>query len=226
MSLPDSIASAALDERVIRPVWFAFIDFVGDPARANTSGADLTINGSGQPDLDGDYLGLDPRLVDVSPVKSSPGGADTVTARLSGLRGLDDDDRIALANPANWQGRTVRLWRMIRNAANQQQGGIQHYYTGYMVALAHIGSPSELTIEITIESYLAAFSEASNRTLLSQEEFDPGDLSARATIALANGNSSSPLVGLQPGGGKSGGFPGFGGLGGVMGAVAARVVRK
>jgi hypothetical protein len=117
-----------------------------------------------------------------------------VTARLSGIRGLDDDDRALLADPANWQGRTVRMWRMIRNAVDEQQGGIQHYYTGYMMALSHIGSASGLTLELTIESYLAAFSQASGRTYLDQESFDEEDLSARAALAIANGNSSSPLT--------------------------------
>ncbi|MBN9504914.1 MAG: hypothetical protein J0I69_02715 [Altererythrobacter sp.] len=194
MSLPDAAAAAAMDAPVLKPVWFVFMDFLTEPLRANSSGVDVTVSGSGQPDLDGEYIGVDPRLVSVSPVKVSPGGSDTVTARLSGIRGLDDDDRTLLADPANWQGRTVRMWRMIRNSANEQQGGIQHYYTGYMMALSHIGSAGGLTLELTIESYLAAFSQASGRTYLDQESFDELDLSARAALAIANGNSSSPLT--------------------------------
>lgn len=202
MSLPDATAAAAMDGDVVKPVWFAFLDFVGEPVRANSSGTDITVSGSGQPDLDGEYIGVDPRFVSISPVKVSPGGSDTVVARLSGIRGLDDDDRILLADPANWQERTVRLWRMIRNAADEQQGGIQHYYTGYMMSLSHIGGASTLTIELTIESYLAAFSEASGRTYLDQEAFDELDLSARAALAIANGNMSSPLISGAGGAGK------------------------
>lgn len=194
MSLPDAAAAAAMDAPVIKPVWFVFMDFQPEPLRATSKGVDVTVSGSGQPDLDGDYIGVDPRLVSVSSVKVSPGGSDTVTARLSGIRGLDDDDRALLADPANWQGRTVRMWRMIRNAADEQQGGIQHYYTGYMMALSHIGGADRLTLELTIESYLAAFSQASGRTYLDQESFDELDLSARAALAIANGNSSSPLT--------------------------------
>lgn len=195
MSLPDAAAAAALDKDVVKPVWFVFCDFVGDPLRANSSGQNLSVEGSGLPDFDGTYLGVDHRFVSISPVKVTPGGNDTVTARLSGIRGLDDDDRAMLANPGNWQGRVVRMWRMIRNAANVQQGGIQHYYTGYMMGLTHVGNAAGLTIELTIESYLAAFSQASHRTYLDQELFDEGDLSGRAALAIANGNTSSPLIG-------------------------------
>lgn len=201
MSLPDSTAAAAMSADVVRPVWFAFLDFATEPLRANSSGQDITVSGSSQPDLDGDYIGVDPRFVSISPVRVSPGGSDTVTARLSGLRGLDDEDRILLADPANWQGRTVRLWRLIRNAAGEQQGGIQHYYTGYMMALSHIGSASGLVLELAIESYLAAFGQASGRTYLDQEAFDEEDLSGRAALAIANGNMSSPLIGGAGGAG-------------------------
>ncbi len=194
MSLPDSTAAAALDADVIKPVWFCYLDIVGDPVRGNSSGVAITIAGSGQADLDGDYVGLDPRLVSVSSVKMSTGGSDTVTVRLSGIRGLDDDDRIRLANPANWQGRVARLWRMIRDANSVQQGGIQHFHTGYMVALSHLGSSTGLTIEIAIESYLAAFGQQSGGTYMDQELFDEGDLSPRAALAVANGNTASPLT--------------------------------
>lgn len=194
MSLPDATAAAQLDRDVVKPVYFAFLDFVGSPVRANSSGADVTIAGSGQADLDGEYIGVDPRFVSISSVKVSPGGGDTVTARLSGIRGLDDDDRALLADPANWQTRVIRLWRLIRDADNVQQGGIQHYHTGYMMGLAHIGSASSLSIEITTEGYLASSVDPSNRSYLDQEQFDELDLSPRAALAIANGNMSSVLT--------------------------------
>jgi hypothetical protein len=194
MSLPDATAAAAMDDNVVKPVWFVFLDFLPEPLRANSSGRDITIAGSGKPDLDGEYIGVDPRLVSLSTVRVSPGGSDTRWIRVSGIRGLDDDDRATLANPANWQGRLVRRWRLIRNAADVQQGGIQHFDTGYMMGLSHIGSATSLTIELTYESYLAAFAQASGRTYLDQESFDEGDLSARAALAIANGNMSSPLI--------------------------------
>ena len=221
MSVPDATASAALGEKVVKPVWFGFLDFVGDPVRANTSGRNVVLAGTGQPDLDGEFIGISHRWIDVSPIKVRPGGGDTVTIRVSGLPGIDDADRVLLADPANWQGRRVRLWRAIRNAAKVQQGGIQHYYTGYMVSLLHDGDPSSLTLNIGIESYLAAFADASNRNYLSQEEYDELDLSAKASIAIANGISGNPLV-------NNTGTPGgrFGSVGGFVGNVARRLINR
>ncbi len=201
--LPDATASAAMGSSVVKPVWFIYLDIVGDPVRANSSGETLTIAGSGMADLDGEYIGVDSRLLSISAVRMKPGGSDTVTVKLSGIRGLDDDDRILLANPANWQGRVARMWRMIRNEANAQQGGIQHYYTGYMMGLAHVGNATTLTLDLTIESYLAAFNSASGRSYADQESFDEQDLSPRAAFSMANGNTSSSVISGAGGAGET-----------------------
>jgi len=189
MSLPDSTAITALQAEVVKPVWFAYLDILGDPVRTNTSGADITPTGSGDADLDGHvFTGISGEVVSISPVKFAPGGSQTVTAVLSGIPGLDDDTIAQLDDYANWRGRNARIWRIIRNAANVQQGGFQNYYTGKMIALRHAGSAGDQVIEVTIESYLAVFSQASNRTYMDQERYDSGDLSAKAAIAIANGN--------------------------------------
>lgn len=206
MSLPDSTAAAALDAQVIKPVWFAYLDIDGDPVRCNTSGADITITGTGDPDLDGEtFIGISGTLVDVSPVSVRDGGSERVTAQLSGLPTLDADILEQLADPANWQGRVSRLWRTIRNAANEQQGGFQAYYTGYMTALDHAGDESGQIIRVTIETYLAAFSAPSNRTYLDQARYDPDDQSARASIAIANGLTQNPGAVIGGGTGMGGG---------------------
>jgi hypothetical protein len=188
MSLPDGSASAAIDAEVIRPVWFIYLDFLGDPARANSSGTNIQISGSGDAELDGLYIGIDARFIEVGDVKSSSGGGDTVIAKLSGLRGLDDEDRETLGDPARWQGRVARMWRIIRDEFGNQQGAVQHYYTGYMQSLGHMGNADEVALELSIEGYLAAFSAPSNRTYMSQKDYDPDDLSAQAAIETANGN--------------------------------------
>lgn len=205
MSLPDATYSAALDEPIIKPVWFAFLDFVGDPVRANTSGRDVTPSGYGDPDIDGQtFVGISGELVSVSPVKIGPGGSETVTAQLSGIPGLDDDEIALLNDPANWRSRDARLWNIVRNAANVQQGGFHSYYTGKMVGLSHSGSGEGQILTVTIESYLGVFSEPSNRTYLDQERYDPGDESARAAIAIANGNYTGARTGYGAGGGGGG----------------------
>jgi hypothetical protein len=189
VSRPDATAVAALAADVIKPVFFAFLDFVGDPIRANSSGANITPSGTGDADLDSlAFVGISGELIDVSAVRVSEGGSESVTAKVSGLPGIDDDTLELLADPENWQGRNARLWRVIRNAANVQQGGYHNYYTGKMVDVRIGGSATEQIIAVTIETYLAALSQASNRSYLDQEKFDPGDLSAKAAIAIANGN--------------------------------------
>ncbi|WP_295560632.1 hypothetical protein [uncultured Sphingomonas sp.] len=199
MSRPDAAASAALDGQVIRPVFFCYLDIVGDPLRACTAGKSIAFEQTGDADLDGfTFDGIDPTVVDVGPVRSKDGGADAVTAKLSGIVVLDADLLNTIGNRANWQGRTARLWRMIRDENRQQRGAVQHYYTGWMTALDVAGEPGNQTINLTIQSYLAAYSQASGRTYLDQASFDPGDLSAKAAIAIANGVSGSPLVSNTP----------------------------
>lgn len=207
----DATASAALDAQIIKPVFLGFVDFLNEPMRVNTSGADMAFTGTGEPDIDGfTFLGLRADVVDIGSVSNRADGTDSITVKLSGLQTLDADVLAEIEDPANWRSREIRLWRIIRNAANVQQGGIQHYYTGYMSNLKMPVTPTGQTIEVTVESYLAAYAAASNRSYLDQEKYDSGDLSARAAIAIANnasggspaGNTFAPTV---PGGGGGGG---------------------
>jgi len=210
MSRPDGVAAAALDAPVIRPVFMAWLDVLGDPLRANTSGRDLTFSGTGDPELDGfTFTGISAQFVDIGEVAYEEGGSKTVTCRLSGIVGLDSDILNLLGVRSNWQGRTARLWRIIRDEYGTQAGAIQPYYTGWMTAMTIDPKPSSQTISLSIESYLAAFTAASNRSYLSQEQYDSGDLSARAAIAIANGTSGNVLINNTPvAGGIGGGWPG------------------
>ncbi|PZR83598.1 MAG: hypothetical protein DI537_34700 [Stutzerimonas stutzeri] len=195
MSRPDATASAALDADIIAPAFFVFLDILGDPVRFTTLPRDVVLTGTGFPEMDGEtFIGVGGEFVDISDVKIKAGGSDQVVGKLSGLREIDNDTLNTIGDPANWQGREAMLWRMIRDENRVQQGGLQHYYTGYMTALDINGDPGSQVIELTIETYLAAFSKASNRTYMDQERYDPGDLSARAALATANGMSSDPLV--------------------------------
>lgn len=212
MSLPDVTAGAALSLPVIKPVFFAWLDIDSDPVWANSAGKNITPTGTGDPDLDDiEFTGISHLFTDVSSVNVGRGGSGSVTARLSGLQSVDGDLLAAIGDKANWQGRIARLWRVIRNAENVQQGGFQPYYTGYMTALSIGGDNDGQFVSVTIETYLAAFSQASNRTYLEQERYDAGDLSARAAIAIANGVSGSPQinnVGMGGPGGAGGGLRG------------------
>ncbi|MES2783017.1 MAG: hypothetical protein V4657_09490 [Pseudomonadota bacterium] len=203
----DATASAALDATVIKPIFLAFVDFLNEPMRVNTSGADLTLTGTGEVDIDGIlFQGLRADVVDIGPVANRVGGTDSIQIKLSGLPVFDADILDEINDPANWRSREIRLWRIIRNALNVQQGGVQHYYTGYMSNLTMPVTPTGQTIEVTVESYLAALSAASNRTYMDQEKYDAGDLSARAAIAIGNNASGGSPAGstFAPGGGGGG----------------------
>ena len=210
MSLPDSTAIAALAEEVIKPVFFAFLDIDGGAVRCNTSGAVVTPSGTGHTDLDTHaFTGINAAFIDIGEVAYRQGGSESVVATLSGIPELDAVSLALLADPTNWRGRDARLWRVIRNAANVQQGGYHAYYTGRMTNLEHSADETGQTISVTIESYLAVFSEASKNTYLSQDQYDAGDLSARAAIAIANGNYTGAVTGSgysgQSGVGSGGG---------------------
>jgi hypothetical protein len=218
MARPDATAGAALEQnKTILPVYYVFMDFVDDELRANTSGRDVTLLGTGQPDLDGEYFGIATNLVSISPVRMADGGSQPVVVRLSGLRDLNDDLLEAISTRSRWQGRTARLWQTIRDETRAQQGGIRHYYTGYMMSVALRGSRESQTVEMTIESYLASFSAPSGQTYLNAEDFDPGDMSARATIAITNGISGNPLLAGTGTPGLGGGEIDAGGAGGRRG---------
>lgn len=202
MSRPDATASAILDAQAIRPVFFAYLDVVGDPLRANTSGHSIELSATGDPDLDGlVFEGVDPTFVDIGSVRFKDGGADSVTAKLSGIASLDTDLLNLIGDEANWLGRTGRLWRIIRDENGAQVGAIQHYYTGWMTSLTIVGADDgSQTIQVALESYLAAYTAPSNRTYLDQSVYDPGDQSAKGAIAIANGNTSNTaLVTNTPG---------------------------
>lgn len=201
MSRPDAAALAALQETFVQPKWFAFLDFANEPVRANTSGADVTFTGTGNDDLDGfTFLGVAPDFVDISTVFAREGGSEQVIAKLSALIDLDDEMLAEIGDRANWAGRTAQLFRTIHDETGAQAGGVQHYYTGYMVDLSIKSAPQSQIIELVIESYLAAYTQPSNRDY-NQVRFDPDDKSYEASISIANGTSRSPLTSSTPVGG-------------------------
>lgn len=213
MSRPDEAASALLGEEVIRPKFYAYLDFVNDPIRINTSGADVSFENTGFPELDGEtFIGISGDFIDISPVSIRDGGSERITATLSALIDLDNEMLNEIGDRTNWQGRSVQLWRSVHDATGAQGGAIQHYYTGYMMNLVINPEPQNQIIELTIESYLAAYSEPSNRDY-DQSRYDPDDESYAASIAIANGTTSNPITNTTPVGGSISG----GGRGAIIG---------
>jgi hypothetical protein len=186
---PDAAAQEALAARIRRPVTFCYLDILGDVLRLTDAPYSFAFAGTGDEDLDGHvFEALDPQMVSVGPVKAKEGGNDTVTLRLSGMIGVDSQLLNQLGDKSAWQGRDARLWKaMLHPDSLTQIGSIWPYYTGYMSVPKIIGDQASQMISLDLESYLAFFSQATNRTYLDQVQYDPGDKSAELAIAIANG---------------------------------------
>ena len=195
MSGPDATATAALSSAVLHPCWVAWLDFAGDPVRVTTASYDVDFVGTGDPELDGfKFVASNPDMISISDVHHQEAGSDTVIATLSGLISVDADTLNIIGNQALWRGRVAALWLMLYDGNLQRVGNVWRYYTGTMSTVGIKGSTESQTIEVSIESYLASLTQASNRTYLDQQSFDPGDLSAAAAIAIANGGTGNSLV--------------------------------
>lgn len=195
MALPDAAAGTQIASGGFIPAWVAYLDIVGDPVRATTARMSLTFSGTGDADLDGQtYSAVDPTVIDIGGVKNQEGGSETLTCSLSGIVGPDTDLLNAIGNTANWRGRPARLWSIIYNPDFVQQGAVWAYYTGRMSAVRLIGSPDAQTVQMDIENYLASLKQASGRTYMDQEYFDPADHSAKYKIAVANGYTKGSTV--------------------------------
>jgi hypothetical protein len=190
-SRPDTSAQAALAASIRRPVTFAFLDLKAEPIRVTNAPYSFTFAGTGDEDLDGfTFDAVDPRVVSVGPVKAREGGTDTLTLQLSGLAGVDDELMTQIGDRSNWAGRDCRLWRAMLDPQDMTRiGAIWSYYTGYMSVPKISGDRTGQVINMSVESYLAFFGQASNRTYLDQQSYDPGDQSAALAIAIANGAS-------------------------------------
>ncbi|MFA9200497.1 MAG: hypothetical protein ACEQR8_04805 [Cypionkella sp.] len=200
MPAPDSTAKAALNSH-FSAAWFIHLDIDGDPLRVTTFGADVVVSGSGDSELDGTYVSRDGRFIEVSEISNSEGGSDTRTITLSGITSIDVDLVADIADRSLWQGRLARIWCRIYDADGvTAQGAIFPVDTGYMSSVQIIAGAETQTMKLSIENYLAFYSEASNRSYQNQADYDAADTSAAATMAAANG--------LQRGSGASAGIGG------------------
>jgi hypothetical protein len=198
----DATAAAALDETVIRPAWFIFLDVLGDPIRVTTHIADVTFSGTGDAELDGTYNALDHRVIQISDVEHTDSGSETLSIDLSGILSLDAAFLADIGDVTQWRGRVCRLWLRVMNESGAALGAIVPYYTGYMSSVSIKPSPQAQTVRLSVENYLAAFNEASQRTYMNQKDYEATDTSAAATIAASN----SAKTGESRRGGPFGGF--------------------
>lgn len=189
---PDTAAQAALASAVRKPVTFAWLDLRDGPIRVTNAPYSFTFAGTGDADLDGfTFTAVDPRMVSVGTVKAKEGGTETLTLQLSGLASVDDETMTEIGDRKNWAGRDCRLWRAMLNPQDMTRiGSIWSFFTGYMSVPQISGDRQGQIINLNVETYLAFFGNASNRTYLDQQSYDPGDMSAALSIAIANGASA------------------------------------
>jgi hypothetical protein len=203
MPRPDATAKAAIEGPAFASAYFLFLDFKDDPLRFTTFGQDTVVASSGDAELDGTYPAFGGRLVDVGDVSNSESGSDTLTITLSGIVSIDTDLLADIGDKSQWQGRLCRIWcRIYDENGVVPQGAIFPIYTGYMSSVRIASEPESQTLQLSVENWLAAFSQASNRSYLNQKDYDPADTSAQATIAASNG------IRRETGGATSGGYGG------------------
>ena len=187
MPLPVSPATEALASPILRLSRLGFFDFLGDPLRATDAPYDLTFGSiPSDPELDGDYFAVDGSVVEITPITHTRENSNTVSVTLSGLITLNSAMMTLLGNRTNWVGREAIIWYMLHSEDASAIGAPWRHYTGRMVNVQYAGDATSSLIKVSIENYLASLSEASNKTYLSQKEFDATDNSAVASLAAAN----------------------------------------
>jgi hypothetical protein len=204
----DATTQAALEATVVNWRVMIYADFVGDVLRGTSGLYDKVISGSSDSELNGTYDGFNHDLINVSPVKHSESGSDTVSISMSGLVVNNADFLAIIGDKLKWQGRIARLWFYCVDENENQVGSIVPYYTGFMNEVGISGDASSQTVTLTIENYLTSIAGAQNKTYLIQNIFDAGDLSAEAAISAANGMAEAGSYNY--GGGGGGGFDGYG----------------
>lgn len=211
----DATAIAAAESPGFSAAFFIYLDISGDPLRVTTYGKTITFAGTGDTDLDGNsFTAFGGKLLDIGDISNSESGSDTFTLTLSGIVSMDSSLLNDIGDKTLWQGRTCRVWMQLYDETGAvEQGAIIPLKLGYMSSVSIGGRPGDQSISLSVENWLAAFNQASNRSYLNQKDYDSSDTSAQATIAAANGmrRDSGASSGFAGGGFGSG--PGGGGAG-------------
>lgn len=219
----DSTAIAAVEGEAFSPVWLIYLDLADGALRVTNYGQPITVSGSGDSELDGNYTAWGGQFLEIGDINNTDGGSDTRVHRLSGIVTIDTDLLNDIGDRAKWQGRPCRIWcRVYDETGATPQGAIAPWDTGYMSSVRILAAPEGQEILLSVENWRAAFNNPSNRTYLGQKDYDSADTSAQATIAAANGlrRDSGASGGVGPGlgtGGTGGGGIGSGGLGAMDG---------
>jgi hypothetical protein len=192
MSNLNATVQAAVEGQVVNARWVCYLDVDTDPLRATTGLYNKTFSSTGDADLDGfTFESYPAELISVSEVQHDESGSNQVAVTMSGLIVNNAAFLALIGDRTKWQGRTARLWWYVVDGNETQiTSSVYGYYTGYMNDITINGSPDSQSITMTIEHYLATLTVTSNKTYAMQKEFDSGDFSADASIAVANGTNA------------------------------------
>jgi hypothetical protein len=200
MSNLNATVQGVIEGQVVNARWVCYLDVDTDPLRATTGLYNKTFSGTGDADLDGfTFESYPAELISVSEVQHDESGSNQVAVTMSGLVVNNAAFLALIGDRTKWQGRTARLWwYVVDENENQITSSVYGYYTGYMNDITINGSPDQQSITMTIEHYLTTLTITTNKTYAMQKEFDSGDFSADASIAIANGTSASiPNGGME-----------------------------
>ena len=200
MSNLNGTVQAVIEGQVVNARWVCYLDVDTDPLRATTGLYNKTFTGTGDVDLDGfTFESYPAELISVSEVQHDEAGSNQVAVTMSGLVVNNAAFLALIGDRTKWQGRTARLWwYVVDENETQITSDVYGYYTGYMNDITINGSPDQQSITMTIEHYLTTLTITTNKTYAMQKEFDSGDFSADASIAVANGTSASiPNGGME-----------------------------
>lgn len=192
MSNLNGTVQAVIEGQIVNARWVCYLDVDTDPLRATTGLYNKTFSGTGDVDLDGyTFESYPAELISVSEVQHDESGSNQVAVTMSGLVVNNAAFLALIGDKTKWQGRTARLWWYVVDAnENQITSDVYGYYTGYMNDITINGSPDQQSITMTIEHYLTTLTVTTNKTYAMQKEFDSGDFSADASIAVANGTNA------------------------------------
>lgn len=200
MSNLNGTVQAVIEGQIVNARWVCYLDVDTDPLRATTGLYNKTFTGTGDVDLDGfTFESYPAELISVSEVQHDESGSNQVAVTMSGLVVNNAAFLALIGDRTKWQGRTARLWwYVVDENETQITSDVYGYYTGYMNDITINGSPDQQSITMTIEHYLTTLTITTNKTYAMQKEFDSGDFSADASIAVANGTSASiPNGGME-----------------------------
>ncbi len=190
-----------LSQPTVRVALCAYLDLLNEPLRyalapmAELAMPAISLLDLPDPDFDGQtFTALDPRFVSVSAIRNGPGGSQRVDFSVAGDIDLDSEVMTALSDPARFRGRVAKVWTVLLDAAYQPIAADTEY-TGFMTVPSFALAAAASQITIAAENHLAlSAGGAPARTLLSQQLYDPDDLSAQATLGKSDGSALGDMI--------------------------------